>query len=134
MYSSQSNTIPSKLLCKVHCCPFSFCVVWSKLFYKRNFLLHTHTHTHTHTISSSYHSAPLKLHIGSQGWDLGSLFQTFMGSPGPVHRPSLDSLASPATTLYDSIFVLSSGRVTSIGPHGEFNWQVRHLGIGQRYA
>ena len=26
--------------------------------------------------------------------------------------------------LYDSVFALSSGRVTSIGAHGEFNWQV----------
>ena len=24
---------------------------------------------------------------------------------------------------YDSIFLLSSGRVTSIGPRGQFNWQ-----------
>ena len=26
--------------------------------------------------------------------------------------------------LYDSVFALSTGRITSIGPHGEFNWQV----------
>ena len=25
--------------------------------------------------------------------------------------------------VYDSIFLLSSGRVTSIGPRGQFNWQ-----------
>ena len=30
--------------------------------------------------------------------------------------------------LYDSVFALSTGRVTSIGPHGEFNWQVRRRG------
>ena len=29
--------------------------------------------------------------------------------------------------LMDSVFGLSNGRVTSIGPHGEFNWQVRSL-------
>ena len=27
-------------------------------------------------------------------------------------------------TVYDSVFVLSNGRITSIGPGGEFNWQV----------
>ena len=30
--------------------------------------------------------------------------------------------------MYDSVFVLSSGRITSIGPQGEFNWQVREVG------
>jgi len=25
---------------------------------------------------------------------------------------------------YDTIFVLNTGRITSIGPHGEINWQV----------
>ena len=43
--------------------------------------------------------------------------------------PSLPSLSTLSThhqgPMYDSIFVLSSGRVTSIGPQGEFNWQVR---------
>ena len=29
--------------------------------------------------------------------------------------------------LMDSVFGLSNGRVTSIGPHGEFNWQVWSL-------
>ena len=33
--------------------------------------------------------------------------------------------------MYDSVFVLSSGRITSIGPQGEFNWQVR-AGRGER--
>ena len=27
---------------------------------------------------------------------------------------------------YDTIFVLNTGRVTSVGPHGEINWQVMH--------
>lgn len=39
-----------------------------------------------------------------------------MNSPGPPPHPEGD--------VYDSVFVLSSGRVTSIGPQGEFNWQV----------
>ena len=30
----------------------------------------------------------------------------------------------PLGIVYDSVFVLSSGRVTSIGPGGQFNWQV----------
>ena len=29
--------------------------------------------------------------------------------------------------VYDTIFLLSSGRVTSIGPAGQFNWQVDTL-------
>jgi len=62
--------------------------------------------------------------MGAPGWDLNSVFKLFLGAPGPVTPPSLDSFASPAAKLYDSVFVLSSGRVTSIGPHGEFNWQV----------
>ena len=28
---------------------------------------------------------------------------------------------------YDTIFVLNTGRITSIGPHGEINWQVLEL-------
>ena len=37
---------------------------------------------------------------------------------------SASPLSHPQGPVYDSVFVLSSGRVTSIGPKGEFNWQV----------
>uniref|UniRef100_A0A1X7T644 Uncharacterized protein n=1 Tax=Amphimedon queenslandica TaxID=400682 RepID=A0A1X7T644_AMPQE len=33
------------------------------------------------------------------------------------------SFSLPVGVAYDSIFLLSSGRVTSIGPRGQFNWQ-----------
>lgn len=75
---------------------------------------------------SAYHSAPLKLHMGGAGWGFGRVAQTLFGGPSSPYRlPPATSATSPAGTLYDSVFVLSSGRVTSIGPHGEFNWQVR---------
>ena len=67
---------------------------------------------------SSYHSAPLKLHLGN--------------SDKSMSVAGILSGATPSFTLhqgpmYDSVFVLSSGRITSIGPQGEFNWQVRGL-------
>ncbi|KAL5466741.1 hypothetical protein EMCRGX_G030890 [Ephydatia muelleri] len=50
-------------------------------------------------IESIHHNAPIKLHV-------------------------TQTAAQQESILYDSIFVLSSGRVTSLGPQGEFNWQV----------
>ena len=51
-------------------------------------------------------------------------------SPSHQHPLKLSSLGHNSTfglplgVVYDSIFLLSSGRVTSIGPTGQFNWQV----------
>ena len=51
-------------------------------------------------------------------------------SPSHQHPLKLSSLGRNSTfglplgVVYDSIFLLSSGRVTSIGPTGQFNWQV----------
>ncbi len=78
---------------------------------------------------SSFHSAPLKLHMGGLGWDINSFIKGLIGAPSP-NVPSFSSLSSSVETLYDSVFVISSGRVTSIGPHGEFNWQVSDVKYG----
>lgn len=82
------------------------------------------TNIHVHISFSSYHSAPLKLHLGGIGWDVVGVVEMMTGS----RRPSVSSISAAAVhhmgPLYDSVFVLSSGRVTSIGPQGEFNWQV----------
>ena len=72
---------------------------------------------------SAYHSAPLKLHMGGAGWEVGGVVRSLFGGASS-YLPPIPSATSPVETLYDSVFVLSSGRVTSIGPHGEFNWQV----------
>ena len=73
---------------------------------------------------SAYHNLPLKLHLGGGGWDVMGIYEGTFNTP----TPSLPSLSTLSThhqgPMYDSIFVLSSGRVTSIGPQGEFNWQV----------
>ena len=82
----------------------------------------THTCTHTHPHTSSYHSAPLKLHLV----DVGGLFSFSKRLSKPLPSPSRHQ-----GPMYDSVFVLSSGRITSIGPQGEFNWQVREVG-GER--
>ena len=90
------------------------------------YLSHTHTsYTHTHTCHSPYHSAPLKLHMGGGGWGVKGIVENTVGAPTSRDIPSL---SEPSThhqgPMYDSVFVLSSGRITSVGPQGEFNWQV----------
>ncbi len=77
--------------------------------------------------SSAYHGAPLKLHLGGGGWNLKSVLESYVGAPKAP--PSLHTLTRPHNRgrMYDSVFVLSSGRVTSVGPQGEFNWQVRYM-------
>ena len=80
--------------------------------------------SHLPPLHSAYHSLPLKLHLGGAGWDVMGIYEGTFKTP----TPSLPSLSTLSThhqgPMYDSIFVLSSGRVTSIGPQGEFNWQV----------
>ena len=75
-------------------------------------------------LPSAYHSLPVKLHLGGGGWDVMGIYEGTFNTP----TPSLPSLSTLSThhqgPMYDSISVLSSGRVTSIGPQGEFNWQV----------
>lgn len=73
---------------------------------------------------SVYHSTPFKLHLSLTGysWTRWLAKSKKGNSPDPPPHPEGD--------VYDSIFVLSSGRVTSIGPQGEFNWQVYCVVIG----
>ncbi len=76
---------------------------------------------------SVYHGVPLKLHLGGGGWNVRNILNSYVGAPRA--SPSLTTLThTQRGRMYDSVFVLSSGRVTSIGPQGEFNWQVRQLG------
>ena len=52
------------------------------------------------------------------------IYEGTFKTPTP-YLPSLSTLSTHHQgPMYDSVFVLSSGRVTSIGPQGEFNWQV----------
>ena len=50
-----------------------------------------------------------------------------------AHHSGLQLHFSKAATsmhkgiYYDTIFILNTGRITSIGPHGEINWQVLTL-------
>ena len=70
-------------------------------------------------LPSVYHSSPVKLHLGLTGYSWTKWLarrQKVVDAPAPPPHPP--------GPVYDSVFVLSSGRVTSIGPKGEFNWQV----------
>lgn len=77
---------------------------------------------------SVYHSIPFKLHLSLTGysWTRWLAKSNKANSPRPPLHPEGD--------VYDSIFVLSSGRVTSIGPQGEFNWQVCCVVVGPYHA
>ena len=77
----------------------------------------------TPSSSSPYHSAPLKLHLVDTGdsWLRWLAKGKKRVEESPAIAPPLSLHQQP---LFDSVFVLSSGRVTSIGPRGEFNWQV----------
>jgi hypothetical protein len=75
-------------------------------------------------IRSVYHSSPVKLHLGLTGYSWTKWLarrHKIVDAPAPPPHPE--------GPVYDSIFVLSSGRVTSIGPKGEFNWQVYYLSL-----
>jgi hypothetical protein len=69
-------------------------------------------------IESVYHSSPVKLHVGLTGYS----WTRWLARRGKVDTPAPPP--HPEGPVHDSVFVLSSGRVTSIGPKGEFNWQV----------
>lgn len=70
------------------------------------------------SVFSVYHSSPFKLHLSLTGYS----WTRWLARTGKRDSPAPP--AHPEGNVYDSVFVLSSGRVTSIGPQGEFNWQV----------
>ena len=80
------------------------------------------SHPLSSSLPSPYHRAPFKLHLMSTG---GSWTKWLLSKNKDKAPPTTPPTSLPqGPTMYDSVFVLSSGRVTSIGPQGEFNWQV----------
>ena len=82
---------------------------------------------HDHLFNASV--CPSKKDRGFQGTNKG--WQS--GSPGPLD--AVDPVVIPSVEVpgkLDSVFLLSNGRVTSLGPKGERNWQTQTSAVWRK--